>query len=110
MEDKGGQNRVLRLLAAEGPMTQRALTERICIQPASASELLGKLEKSGLIRRVTSEADRRTVDVTLTRPALGADRIRVIFYAYRHLPLSVTMACPVMALDRSLARNNITLA
>ena len=66
MEEKGSQNRVLRILFVDGPMTQKALTERIGIQPGSASEVLGKLEKSGFIARSTSESDRRTVDVMLT--------------------------------------------
>ena len=70
MDRKGSQNRILWVLAREGGMTQRALTERLGIQSGSASEVLGKLEKAGLIRRDASETDRRTVDVSLTE--LGA--------------------------------------
>lgn len=36
------------------------------IQPGSASEVIGKLEASGLIERVPSESDRRTADIRLT--------------------------------------------
>ena len=47
-------------------MTQRELTERLGIQPGSASELVGKLERAGLVERTPSEQDRRTADVRLT--------------------------------------------
>jgi len=65
-DGKGGQNGILRMLSEDGAMTQRALTERLGIQPGSASEVLGKLEKAGFITRTQSEADRRTTDVALT--------------------------------------------
>ena len=63
---KGSQNRILRILAKEGAMTQRALTEQLGIQPGSASEVIGKLEKTGLIIRTTSDEDHRTADIRLT--------------------------------------------
>jgi len=66
LAEKSSQSQILHILAQEGPMTQRALTEKIGIQPGSASEVLGKLEKAGLISRTTSPQDRRTADVTLT--------------------------------------------
>lgn len=65
-EGKGSQKRVLIILQAAGGMTQSALTERLDIKPASASEVLAKLENAGLIRRTPSEKDRRTTDVRLT--------------------------------------------
>ena len=65
-DGKGGQGRVLRILTESGTMTQRELTERLGIQPGSASEVIGKLEKAGLIQRTASEADRRTADISLT--------------------------------------------
>lgn len=63
---KGGQNRILCILHKTGTMTQRELTERIGIQPGSASEILGKLESTGLIERTPSLKDRRTSDIRLT--------------------------------------------
>lgn len=54
------------ILSLDGPMTQRELTERIDIQPGSASEILKKLEISGLILRTPNETDHRTMDVSLT--------------------------------------------
>ncbi len=66
MEGPGGQNRVLSILKEEGEMTQRALTERLGIQPGSASELIGKLEKAGYLIRTPGLEDRRTAEVSLT--------------------------------------------
>lgn len=65
-EGKGSQKRILIILNETGKMTQRELTERIGVQPGSASEVIGKLESAGLIRRTPSEADRRTTDIQLT--------------------------------------------
>lgn len=65
-EGRGSQKRILILLLETGPITQRELTERLGIQPGSASEVVAKLEKTGLLTRMESEADRRTVDVILT--------------------------------------------
>ncbi len=65
-EGKGSQKRILIILYEEGGMTQRELTERIGIQPGSASEVIGKLESAGLIRRTPSPTDRRTTDIRLT--------------------------------------------
>ena len=65
-DGKGSQNRILHILAKEGAMTQRTLTEHLGIQPGSASEVIGKLEKAGFISRVTSDEDRRTADIRLT--------------------------------------------
>ena len=65
-EGRGSQKRLLILLLETGPITQRELTERLGIQPGSASEVVAKLENAGLLTRTESKADRRTVDVTLT--------------------------------------------
>ena len=65
-EGKGSQKRILIILHENGGMTQRELTERIGIQPGSASEVIKKLESAGLIQRQNSSSDRRTVDITLT--------------------------------------------
>lgn len=65
-EGRGSQKRILILLLETGPITQRELTERLGIQPGSASEVISKLENAGLVTRTESEADRRTVDVALT--------------------------------------------
>ena len=72
MDAKGGQGRVLSLLKEEGETTQRELTEKLGIQPGSASEIIGKLEKGGFLIRTPSLTDRRTADISLT--AEGAAR------------------------------------
>lgn len=65
-EGKASQKRILMILNRTGKITQRDLTERLGIQPGSASEILSKLENAGLILRTQNEADRRTADVCLT--------------------------------------------
>lgn len=74
-EGRGSQKRVLILIReAGGTITQRELTERLGIQPGSASELIGKLEKAGLIVRTVNETDRRTVDIVLSEAGSAAAR------------------------------------
>ncbi|MBO6060581.1 MAG: MarR family transcriptional regulator [Clostridia bacterium] len=70
-----GQKRILMMLAEQGELTQRELTERLGIRPGSASEILAKLENAGLIARTQNEEDRRKVDVSLTESgaALAAE-------------------------------------
>ena len=63
---RGGQRRILHILAEEGEMTQSELTERLGIRPGSASEVIGKLERAGWIIRTESEEDRRTANVSIT--------------------------------------------
>lgn len=79
-EGKASQKRILIILLEVNNITQRELTERLGIQPGSASEVLAKLESAGLITRTASEADRRTTNVTLTadgkRLAIEAARQR----------------------------------
>lgn len=65
-EGKGSQKRILIILNEAGTITQRELTERIGIQPGSASEVIGKLEDAGLIARTPSRNDRRTTNIQLT--------------------------------------------
>lgn len=67
MESRGGQGRILRLLANEGDMTQRLLTEKLGIQPGSVSEVIGKLERAGYVTRSENAEDRRTADIHLTQ-------------------------------------------
>lgn len=65
-EGKASQKRILILLSESEALTQKELTERLGIQPGSASEILAKLENADLIARVPNDADRRTTDVRLT--------------------------------------------
>lgn len=65
-EGKASQKRILIILSAAGQLTQRELTERLGIQPGSASEILSKLENAGLIIRTPNKTDRRTTDICLS--------------------------------------------
>ncbi|MEG6614385.1 MarR family transcriptional regulator [Pseudoclostridium thermosuccinogenes] len=63
---RAGQKRILTILLRNGTVTQAELTEHLGIHPGSASEVLSKLENSGLIHREENRADRRTIDICLT--------------------------------------------
>lgn len=65
-EGKASQKRILIILNETESITQKDLTERLGIQPGSASEILSKLESAGLILRTQNETDRRTTDIRLT--------------------------------------------
>lgn len=65
-EGRGSQRRILIVLRETGTITQKELTERLGIQPGSASEVISKLEHAGLLMRRPSESDRRTADIVLT--------------------------------------------
>lgn len=62
----GGKQHVLKTLLLQGEMTQRELLELLHTSSASLSEVLGKLEREGLIERGRSEADKRQLEVCLT--------------------------------------------
>ena len=66
MEDRESQGRILHMLLENGPMDQRELTAHMRIRPGSASEVLKKLEKAGLIDRTVSQTDRRGMRIALT--------------------------------------------
>lgn len=65
-EGRGSQKRILILLRETAGMTQKELTARLGVQPGSASEVLSKLERVGLILRTPSETDHRTANIRLT--------------------------------------------
>ena len=65
-EGKGSQKRILMILFESGSMTQSELTQKLGIKPGSASEVIGKLEWAGMIKRTPSQSDRRTADLELT--------------------------------------------
>lgn len=70
-EGKGSQQRILIVLNETGPITQSDLTQRLGIQPGSASEVIIKLENFGLIKRTPSKKDKRTTDVLLTEAGIA---------------------------------------
>ena len=60
------QHRVLALLAANEGLSQKELAQLMGVRPQSLSELLLRLEESGLVERRRSETDGRVINVYLT--------------------------------------------
>ena len=83
-EGKGSQKRVLIIMREVGIITQRELTERLGIQPGSASEVIGKLETAGYLCRTLNESDRRTTDISLTAAGRDAAEEAYMQRAARH--------------------------
>lgn len=67
-----GRTRLLAVLLACGPITQRALADRLERTPATLSQQLEPLERQGLVERAPLAADRRTVEVRLTEAGATA--------------------------------------
>ena len=63
------QVRVLAILRETGPVSQGELLRRLDVRSASLSELLGKLERNGLVRRERNPEDRRSFIVSATAAA-----------------------------------------
>lgn len=68
----GGQKRILAILAACPGITQRQLMDLVRVRASSLSEVLGKLEAAGQIRRQVCPFDRRMVQVYLTEAGESA--------------------------------------
>lgn len=61
-----GQNGILKILADGDTIPQSELVKQLDMRPQSASEMLKKLEKRGLITRHQSETDKRVINLTIT--------------------------------------------
>ena len=61
-----GQGKVLAILAENPEISQKKLSFLMDMRNQSLSELLAKLEKAGLILRIPSEEDRRSMNIRLT--------------------------------------------
>jgi DNA-binding MarR family transcriptional regulator len=64
---------VLACLAEAGPLSQRALIDRLQLDKSSMVYIIDELERQGLAERRRSERDRRSYAVHLT--AAGRDRL-----------------------------------
>jgi len=64
--NRRGQGKILRILRKNGDLTQHELKEMLGIQAGSVSELLAKMEASGLIQRKRDQQDRRRILVSIT--------------------------------------------
>lgn len=60
------QANLLSMIASLDGPTQRDLAEEMDVRPSSMTEMLGRLEQSGWIRRVQDENDQRVLRVYLT--------------------------------------------
>ncbi len=65
------QGKALLMLADENCIAQKELAERLDVKAQSASEMITKLEKRGLAKRVKSEHDARAVNVVITQKGLA---------------------------------------
>lgn len=61
-----GQGRVLSILKLKPEISQKELSYLLDIRNQSLGELLTKLEKNGLIIRIPSDEDRRSMNISLT--------------------------------------------
>lgn len=69
-----GQPKVLDYLHHHNGCSQKDLAIHCHIQPATATSLLGHLERSGLIYREVNEEDRRITNVFLTETGFEAQK------------------------------------
>ncbi len=65
------QLEVLRTLASRGPLAMHELAELQGITRSSATEVVDRLAERGLVQRGHDPADRRTITVALTEPAMA---------------------------------------
>lgn len=86
-EGKASQKRILIILGEVGTINQHVLTERLGIRPGSASEVLAKLESSGLIIRTQNCEDHRTADIALTQSGKAAAAEAIQMRRKRHVDM-----------------------
>jgi DNA-binding MarR family transcriptional regulator len=61
-----GQARILTSLIRHGPLTQKAIGQGLGIKPATVTNMVKRMEASGLIERRRDAHDDRTIRITLT--------------------------------------------
>ncbi len=86
------QYRALVVLATRGPQRGIDLAEALGVNPSSATRLLDRLARGGLIRRTRLRADRRAVRVALS-PA-GRDLVAEVTQRRRHEVERLLQALP----------------
>lgn len=67
---KRGQVKVLRILSEKGELSQKEMQGILNIQSGSMSELVGKMEKTGLIERTRDCNDKRHYNLKITKKGL----------------------------------------
>ncbi len=86
-DGKDGQRRTLIALMDSGSISQRELTEKLQIRPASMSEVLTKLYNKGFIERVPGESDKRTMIISLTEAGRNRARESLEFRTERRVEM-----------------------
>lgn len=66
-----GQGRIMGMIARHEPISQKELLDMADIRPSSLSEILGKIEGEGYIRRQKDEEDKRSVVISMTDEGRG---------------------------------------
>ncbi len=66
-----GQGRIMGMIARHEPISQKELLDMADIRPSSLSEILGKIEGEGYIRRQKDEGDKRSVVISMTDEGRG---------------------------------------
>jgi len=87
---KSGQQRILMRLSNRGPTTQKELQDVLEISSGALSEILQKMEDSGLILRTKSAEDKRQVNLLLTQ--LGHEKAQSVETHY-HRTLDRMFEC-----------------
>ena len=67
---KRGQVRVLQILCDKGEISQKEVQEILNIQSGSMSELIGKMEKNGLVERTRDCKDKRHYNLKITKKGI----------------------------------------
>ena len=68
----GGQDILLYYLSIEDGQTVSALVEKMCIQHATISTMIDRMQASGMIKKVKDNTDKRTSRVFITEQGLKA--------------------------------------
>ncbi len=67
---KRGQVRVLQILSDRGEVSQKEVQGILNIQSGSMSELVGKMEKTGLLERTRDSRDKRHYNLKITKKGM----------------------------------------
>ena len=69
-----GSRKLMRIIAAHSGASSRELADMMDIRPSSLTEMLNKLEESGIVVRTRDEKDMRVVRVSISE--LGAEELK----------------------------------
>lgn len=100
-----GQYGVLRCIWEGGPTTPKEIARILRLENSTVSGVLDRMEKKGLIRRITDENDRRSVRVETTQEGAGMrDDVLQVIDELNDKVLGGLSAEERKILDRSLRR------